>query len=53
MGTNYEVSIEQEINQVGMKQPHVVVLGAGASIATCPNDDKNGKKLKPPQCKIL
>ncbi len=26
-------------------RPHVVILGAGASRACCPNGDKNGKKL--------
>ena len=25
--------------------PHVVILGAGASAATCPNGDRNGVKL--------
>lgn len=25
--------------------PHVVILGAGASIAACPNGDKNGREL--------
>jgi len=26
-----------------MKKPHIVILGAGASRAVCPNGDKNGK----------
>lgn len=40
-----EVSIEEEINQIEMGKPHVVILGAGASYAAFPNGDKNGKKL--------
>ncbi|MGI8656076.1 MAG: hypothetical protein ACR2LC_12760 [Pyrinomonadaceae bacterium] len=38
-------SAEDEIAQVKMQRPHVVVLGAGASIQAFPNGDKNGKKL--------
>jgi len=45
MSLNHEVSIEQEAANTKMKKPHVVVLGAGASFATCPNGDKNGKEL--------
>jgi hypothetical protein len=41
----YEVSIEEEVANISMKRPHVVVLGAGASRAACPNGDKNGNKL--------
>ena len=26
-------------------RPHVVILGAGASCATIPNGDKNGRKI--------
>lgn len=40
-----EVSTEQEINQIEVGKPHVVILGAGASYAAFPNGDKNGKKL--------
>ncbi len=36
------IRIEDEINQLNMSRPHVVILGAGASIASCPNGDKNG-----------
>jgi len=39
------VSIEKEINQVEISAPHIVILGAGASYASFPNGDKNGKKL--------
>jgi len=31
----HEVSIDEEIDNVSMKRPHVVILGAGASRATC------------------
>lgn len=37
-----EVLVEQEINQVQMGKPHVVILGAGASRAAFLNGDKNG-----------
>ena len=40
-----EISKEEEISQVSMGKPHVVILGAGASIAAFLNGDKNGKKL--------
>ncbi|MFH1178703.1 MAG: hypothetical protein V1711_03225 [bacterium] len=45
MSPDYEVSVEQEIADVKMGRPHVIVLGAGASVATCPKGDKNGKAL--------
>jgi hypothetical protein len=28
-----------------MRRPHVVILGAGASVAACPEGDKNGRRL--------
>jgi hypothetical protein len=40
-----EVSAEEEIQQIKMGKPHVVILGAGASYAAFPNGDKNGRKL--------
>jgi hypothetical protein len=40
-----EVSVEQEIKQIQMGKPHVVILGAGASYAAFPNGDKNGVRL--------
>lgn len=40
-----ELSAEEEINQIKVGKPHVVILGAGASYAAFPNGDKNGKKL--------
>jgi hypothetical protein len=45
MNNDFEVSVEQEVAAVRMKRPHVVVLGAGASRATCPQGDANGKVL--------
>jgi len=40
-----EVSVEEEINQIEVGKPHVVILGAGASYAAFPNGDRNGRKL--------
>jgi hypothetical protein len=40
-----EVSAEEEIRQIEMGRPHVVILGAGASYAAFPNGDKNGRRL--------
>lgn len=34
-----------DIHKNQIQNPHVVILGAGASIAACPNSDKNGMKL--------
>src|SRR5258708_5160143 len=45
MSSEFEVSVEQEIRQVSMERSHVVLLGAGASRATCPDGDKNGRAL--------
>ena len=52
MSGEYESSIPDDFeNQVYQfektckKRPHVVLLGAGASVATIPNGDKNGKKI--------
>lgn len=42
---DFTVSIEQEINQITVSRPHVVVLGAGASLAALPDGDRNGNKL--------
>ena len=39
------VSKEAEINQINVGKPHLVILGAGASLASLPNGDNNGKKL--------
>jgi hypothetical protein len=40
-----EVSAEEEVNQIEVGKPHVVILGAGASYAAFPNGDRNGRKL--------
>jgi len=40
-----EVSAEEEINQIEVGKPHVVILGAGASYAAFPKGDRNGRKL--------
>lgn len=36
---------ETFLNDLSFGRPHVVILGAGASLASFPNGDKNGKKL--------
>lgn len=43
--SEHVVTVEQEVSTVRMQKPHVVVLGAGASRATCPDGDKNGRKI--------
>lgn len=45
MNDPHEASVKDEINQIEMKRPHVVILGAGASRAAFPNGDHNGKKV--------
>ena len=45
MNSEHEVSIEQEVSQVQMQRPHVVLLGAGASRAACLTGDRNGRIL--------
>lgn len=40
-----EYTTEQELIDVSMERPHVVLLGAGASRAAFPHGDANGKKL--------
>ncbi len=39
-----EVTKEQEVEKPFAGKPHVVILGAGASIAALPNGDRNGKR---------
>jgi hypothetical protein len=39
------LSITDEIKNADFKRPHVVVLGAGASLAAFPQGDRNGRKL--------
>ncbi|HXR46019.1 MAG TPA: hypothetical protein VN784_01145 [Candidatus Limnocylindrales bacterium] len=38
-------TVEEEIKTVDVKRPHVVILGAGASLAAFQNGDRNGRKL--------
>lgn len=45
MDSDFETSVKEEVAEVKMDRPHVVVLGAGASRAACPNGDKSGKIL--------
>jgi hypothetical protein len=40
-----EVTAENEIARADFNGPHVVILGAGASVAACPQGDASGKKL--------
>lgn len=42
---DHEVTTKEEIENVFMGKPHVVLLGAGASKAALPNRDKNGKSV--------
>lgn len=45
MDNSNDYSDYSEISDLGMERPHVVILGAGASLASFPNGDKNGHKL--------
>jgi len=38
-------TVEQEIADVQVDRPHVIILGAGASLASFPKGDKNGQQL--------
>lgn len=41
----HEASVADEIDQIEMERPHVVLLGAGASRAALPEGDANGRRL--------
>lgn len=41
----HHFTIQDEIKTVQVERPHVVVLGAGASLAAFPNGDRNGREL--------
>lgn len=41
----HDFSKADEIKQVSMERPHVVILGAGASLAALPHGDRTGRKL--------
>jgi hypothetical protein len=43
--SSHDFSIENEIKGTEIKRPHVVILGAGASLAAFPNGDGNGRRL--------
>jgi hypothetical protein len=43
---NMEYNKQDEIADVSMKRPHVVLLGAGASKAALPKGDNNGRKVQ-------
>lgn len=45
MTKRLDYTVEDEVADVRMGKPHVVILGAGASRANCPYGDKNGKPL--------
>lgn len=38
-------SVEAEIRDTRVQRPHVVILGAGASLAALPNGDRHGRQL--------
>jgi len=40
--SDFEVSVEDEIAQVTIERPHIVILGAGASRAALPQGDRHG-----------
>lgn len=40
-----DVTAEDEIRQISVGKPHVVILGAGASYAALPQGDKHGRRL--------
>lgn len=42
---NLEVTVDQEIANVSIGKPHVILLGAGASKAALPNGDKYGRPV--------
>ena len=39
---NRECQLYQDIDENVVNSPHIVLLGAGASVAVCPKEDKNG-----------
>lgn len=44
-GPGSTVTVHEEVAQTDCRAPHVVILGAGASRAACPNGDASGRKL--------
>lgn len=47
-----EMTVEELIQDTQMGKPHVVILGAGASLATFPKGDKRGKQI-PLMCNLV
>ena len=45
MSDSSEYSREQEVRDTTAQRPHVVILGAGASLASFPDGDRKGAKL--------
>lgn len=45
MNRGQDDSAYSEVTDLGMGRPHVVILGAGASLAAFPDGDKNGLRL--------
>lgn len=45
MTQDFTLSAEQEVSQIKIDRPHVVILGAGASRAVCPKGDNGGIRL--------
>jgi hypothetical protein len=46
MDTESSIATRDElIRNPEMQRPHVVILGAGASVAACPEGDRNGRRL--------
>lgn len=42
---NLSVTVQEEVDNVSMDRPHIVILGAGASKAGLPAGDANGRQL--------
>lgn len=40
-----EITIKEEIEDISMEKPHVLLIGAGASKAALPDGDKYGRKI--------
>lgn len=43
--TKLDYTRDEEVGDVSQKRPHVLILGAGASLAAFPNGDANGRAL--------
>ncbi len=43
--TDLIASVDELVRNPKIQRPHVVILGAGASVASCPQGDKNGRCL--------